>query len=140
MYGVLLAVISTLLYIEMNPGRQLEGEPLAIAGYRHVIARDIILRNPLEDNKFVVLKAAFVELQNKKIGGLTNDQLADLAQAYNRGDVISKSGNGLSDSGLKRIEDAVKSINIHVDAEGFITREEFERGMKKITKTKPRRL
>jgi len=79
-------------------------------------------------------------MQNKKIGGLTNDQLADLAQAYNRGDVISKSGNGLSDSGLKRIEDAVKSINIHVDAEGFITREEFERGMKKITKTKPRRL
>ena len=79
-------------------------------------------------------------MQNKKIGGLTNDQLADLAQAYNRGDVISKGGPGLSDRGLKRIEDAVKSINIHVDAEGFITREEFERGMKKITKTKPRRL
>jgi len=77
--------------------------------------------------------------QNAKIGGLTNDQLADLAYAYNSGKTVSKNGSALSESGLKRIENAVKSIEISVDAEGFITRNEYEKGMRKLTRTKPRR-
>lgn len=77
--------------------------------------------------------------QNKKIGSLSNDDLADLASAYNQGQVIVKGGAGLSEAGLQRIEKAVRSIDVSVDAEGFITRTEFERSMRKITRSKPKR-
>jgi len=79
--------------------------------------------------------------QNRMVGDLSNEDLANIAYYHRtQGVAPSFSSATFSDNQLQKLSKSIaKSIDISIDTEGFVTRKEFEAGIRKIVKFKPSR-
>tara|TARA_S200002703_G_scaffold76187_1_gene65818 strand:+ start:879 stop:3074 length:2196 start_codon:yes stop_codon:yes gene_type:complete len=81
--------------------------------------------------------------QNRRIGNISNEDLANIAEAYNKGQLINY---GINDKNIIRELQEVRkglsqvSTHIEIDKDGIVTRRDLKNGLKKISRKHPPRI
>lgn len=81
--------------------------------------------------------------QNRKIGNISNEDLANIAEMYNKGQLINYSMN--DQNIVRELQEVRKGlsqvgVNIEIDKDGIVTRRDLKNGLKKVTRKLPPRI
>lgn len=79
--------------------------------------------------------------QNRRIGNISNDDLANIAEMYNKGQLINYAMNDKNIvKELQELRKGQSQVSLEIDKQGIVTQQQLKSGLKKISRKYPKRI